>query len=80
MSKIGNLMIDLQDEIERGELTFRQIAAKYEVPLSWVDEAAAELAEQYNDEMDGDAASALASCGWGVDEDYVVENDYFDDF
>lgn len=31
-------------------------------------------------EMDGDAASALASVGWGVDEDYVADNDYFDDY
>ena len=42
----------------------------------------------YDDDMDGDNASALASAGWGTDEDYgcpaidygVVENDYFDDF
>lgn len=26
--------------------------------------------EQYNDQMDGDEASALASAGWGTDEDY----------
>lgn len=24
----------------------------------------------YDDSMDGDHASALASCGWGTDEDY----------
>ena len=26
--------------------------------------------EPYNESMDGDAESALASCGWGTDEDY----------
>lgn len=26
--------------------------------------------DDYDDPMDGDAASALASCGWGTDEDY----------
>ena len=26
--------------------------------------------EDYDDSMDGDAESALSSCGWGVDEDY----------
>ncbi len=26
--------------------------------------------EYYDDDMDGDAASALASVGWGTDEDY----------
>ena len=24
-------------------------------------------------------ADTLASCGWGTDEDYVCDNDYFDD-
>ena len=43
MSKVSDLMIDLQEEIESGFLTFEQIAAKYEVPLSWVDEAAKQL-------------------------------------
>ena len=26
--------------------------------------------EDYDDSMDGDHESALASCGWGTDEDY----------
>ena len=26
--------------------------------------------EEYNDKLDGDHASALASVGWGTDEDY----------
>ena len=26
--------------------------------------------DDYDDSMDGDHASALASCGWGTDEDY----------
>jgi len=26
--------------------------------------------EEYDDSMDGDAESALASAGWGTDEDY----------
>ena len=30
---------------------------------------------EYNDEMDGDAASALASAGWGTDEDYGCYSD-----
>ena len=31
--------------------------------------------DDYNDEMDGDHASALASCGWGTDEDYGCFDD-----
>lgn len=36
------------------------------------EELQAELEEEgeYNDSMDGDHASALASVGWGTDEDY----------
>jgi hypothetical protein len=74
MSRTSDLMIDIQNDIELSELTFSQIADKYLVPFSWVDEAAKELAEQYAEadpgEMDGDHASALASAGWGTDEDY----------
>jgi hypothetical protein len=51
MSKVSDLLIDLQEEIELGFLSFEAIAAKYDVPLSWVDEAANDLAAQY--EADG---------------------------
>lgn len=40
----------------------------------------ADLHTSYDDSMDGDAESALTSAGWGVDESYTMENDYFDDF
>jgi hypothetical protein len=32
--------------------------------------------DYYDDSMDGDHASALASCGWGTDEDYGHFDDY----
>ena len=32
--------------------------------------------EPWDDSMDGDAASALASAGWGTDEDYGCGDDY----
>jgi hypothetical protein len=34
--------------------------------------------EYYNDDMDGDFESGLASAGWGTDESYIYDNDYFD--
>lgn len=34
----------------------------------------------YDDSMDGDFDSAMASAGFGVDESYVADNDYFDDY
>lgn len=30
----------------------------------------------YNDSMDGDHESALASAGWGMDEDYAPDTEY----
>ena len=53
MSKMGDLMISLQDAIEAGELTFEEIAAEYDVPLEWVESANEELALQYAAEYDG---------------------------
>jgi hypothetical protein len=47
MSRMSDLMLDIQNDIELGELTFHQIADKYLVPFSWVDEAAKELMAQY---------------------------------
>lgn len=47
MAKISNLFIDLEDAIEAGNMSFAEIAAFYEVPRSWVDEVAKQLAERY---------------------------------
>jgi len=41
MSKMSRLISDIQMEVETGELSFQQIADKYEVPVSWVEEALA---------------------------------------
>jgi hypothetical protein len=83
MSKIGELMLDIQTELLREELSFEEIARMFNVPVAWVAEAADQYtrdsSERFDDSMDGDAATALASVGWGVDEDYVCDNDYFDD-
>lgn len=45
MSKMADLVLQLQDEIELGELSLVDIAAKYEVPLDWVIEAASMMGE-----------------------------------
>jgi hypothetical protein len=39
MSKIGDLLISIQDDLNEGKLSAQEIADRYEVPLSWVDEA-----------------------------------------
>lgn len=84
MSRMSDLMISISEEIERGVLTFNEIADRFGVPLSWVDEVAVEMLnypqDQYDDSMDGDAASALSSVGWGTDEDYGYSGDIDDGF
>ena len=88
MSKMSNLLISIQEDLLAGRLTFQEIAAKYEVPVYWVDYTATELwaddlaksdgsfnsavgaDEDYDDSMDGDFDSAMASAGHGTDEDY----------
>lgn len=80
MSRMSDLIIEIQEAVKKGELSFAEIATRYDVPVSWVDEVAMDLADQYDESMDGDHASALASAGWGTDEDYVIDNDYFDDY
>ena len=47
MSKISNLFLDLETAIEAGAMSFAEIATFYEVPRSWVDEVAKQLAERY---------------------------------
>ena len=59
MSKFRDLVIDIQEDIEAGVLSFSQIALKREVPYSWVEQIAQEMLEQ---------------------EQYVMENDYMDDY
>jgi len=55
MARLKNIMIDLQNEIYRAELTLEQIAVKYDVPMDWVDTAFAEVLEQeYADSDMGD--------------------------
>lgn len=36
MSKMRDLLIDIQVDVEAGKLTFAQIADKYNVPYKWV--------------------------------------------
>ena len=57
MSRMNELAIDIQEDLEKGILSFAEIAAKHEVPSSWVVEVADAMREtdQYimeNDYMD----------------------------
>jgi hypothetical protein len=46
MSKVSNLFLDIQEDILFGNLAFAEIAAKHEVPISWVAEVYCEIVEQ----------------------------------
>jgi hypothetical protein len=70
MSKMSNLMIAIQEDLSAARLSFTEIAAKHEIPLDWVDSVANEMADHYDESMDGDFDSAMASAGYGTDEDY----------
>ena len=57
MSRMSELVIDIQEDLEKGILSFAEIAAKHEVPASWVSEVAKAMQDQY-----------------------IIENDYMDDY
>ncbi len=60
-----DVIIGIQEDIERGLLTFQQIANKHRVPLDWVDIACGELMENFQDQINDN---------W-YDEQYEL-NDY----
>ena len=35
--------------------------------------------DDYDDSMDGDHQSGLSSAGWGMDEDYYMDSDYYEE-
>ena len=79
MSRMSDLHLSITQDIEDGELSFAEIAEKYNVPFDWVNSMAIDMAAQgdgdrlddyYDDSMDGDFDSAMASAGYGTDEDY----------
>ena len=49
-----DVIIGIQEDIERGVLTFQQIANKHRVPLDWVDIACGELMQNYQDQINDD--------------------------
>jgi hypothetical protein len=76
-----NIVSLVQDEISAGELTWAQIAEKFNIPVWDVElifeEMMDQMAEAYSDSMDGDFDSAMASAGYGTDEDYGYYGEEF---
>jgi hypothetical protein len=67
-----NIVEKIQDEILICELSFREIAEKFNVSYDDVNLIAEEMINQdsYDESMDGDFDSSMASAGFGTDEDY----------
>ena len=77
MSRMAELTIDIEDMFFTDRLTPEVIAKELNVPLEVVQDYLAQFDEEiWDDSMDGDAESALASAGWGTDEDYGGGNEY----
>ncbi len=66
-----NIVNLIEEELSFGELTWAQIAEKYNVPVGDVELIYEEMMNQeLQDSMDGDFDSAMSSAGFGTDEDY----------
>lgn len=67
MGKMKDLVMDIEAMLDLGH-SYETIARQLDIPVQWVVDTADRM--DYDDSMDGDAASALASAGLGTDEDY----------
>lgn len=75
MSKMGDLLIEIDEMHSRG-YGAQEIANATGMPLNWIIEYLEEFDDsEYDGSMDGDNASALASAGFGTDEDYGCASD-----
>ena len=71
MSRMAEMVMDIQSDIADGILSFGAIAERYNINREDVELIADEMVEQeYDESMDGDFDSAMASAGYGTDEDY----------
>ncbi len=70
MSKMSELAMEIEELYLQGYNEFT-IATMLNVPVELVDGFFANFSDiDYNDSMDGDFDSAMASAGHGTDEDY----------
>ena len=75
MSKMAELAMEIEQLYLQGYNEFT-IATMLNIPVELVDNFVASFMEvSYNDSMDGDFDSAMASAGHGTDEDYGYYGD-----
>lgn len=74
MGKVKNVIIDVIDALESTGMDFEKVANQFGMSLTEVIEIAREYGDFENEadpgDMDGDFDSAMASAGFGTDEDY----------
>ena len=74
MGKVKDQIIDVIDALESTGMDFEKVANQFGMSLTEVVEIAREYGDFENDadpgDMDGDFDSAMASAGFGTDEDY----------
>ena len=70
MSKMSELAMEIEQLYLQGYNEFT-IATMLNMPVELVDNFVASFMDvEYNEDMDGDFDSAMASAGYGTDEDY----------
>ena len=70
MSKMAELAMEIEQLYLQGYNEFT-IATMLNIPVELVDNFVASFMDvEYNESMDGDFDSAMASAGYGTDEDY----------
>jgi hypothetical protein len=83
MSKMKDLSLTMEEAYFRGTpatVVAEDLGVSLDTVLDYYDQLDADEADRevsgcYDDSMDGDEASALASVGWGTDEDYGYAGD-----
>lgn len=76
MSRMTNIIIEIEELLMAGKMA-DEIAEMLSIPLSWVYDTEDRLSgvdepwDGFNSDAEADA-DALASAGWGTDEDYGV--------
>ena len=70
MSKMAELAMEIEELYVQGYNVYT-IGTMLNIPVEMVDEFVANFMNvEYNESMDGDFDSAMASAGMGTDEDY----------
>ena len=74
MSRMAELDLEIRELLNDG-LGYEEISLRLDIPIQWVYAVVESEMPDYDDSMDGDFDSAMASAGFGTDEDYGYYGD-----